>query len=444
MLGGSTLRWGARGAPFQEIDFSPRQWLERSGWPLSLSSLRPYYKRAERLIGMHADLPYDEGVWDLFGGSPLPHAETDLRFCVFQFGKTLLFGRAYREALRTASNVRVYLHANVTALDASAELDRLESVEVRTLSGRRCRFQSERFVLAAGGIENARLLLLPSPRAPHGLCNQHDLVGRFFMEHPTASVGLVESDRPRELLRIFYPGSVQGRRIEIGLSPRPEVQRAYECLNAVAAVRPTFGGDATEALRRISWELKHRRRPTQFAAGLKAMIGDPVGIARNIVLHLQGKPMHQRIESLRLEVRAEQEPNPASRVTLSEQTDALGVPRARLEWRMTRRDRNTFRVTAEEADRQLRSWGLGRVAPAAWVDAPDRPWPVDLVGGHHHMGTTRMSHNPMTGVVDSDCRAHSVENLYLAGSSVFPTAGFVNPTPTLIALAVRLADHLKN
>jgi len=444
MLGGSTWRWGARGAPLQAIDCAQRPWVAGSGWPITPNSMETYYRRAEELIGMNTDLPYDDRIWDHFGGPPVKLANGELRFCAFQFGKKLLFGHEYRRDLQSAPNVHVYLHANVAALNANSGANRIDSVEVRTLKGSRHTVHAGRFVLAAGGIENPRLLLSSNQHAPEGLCNEHDLVGRFFMEHPTASVGTVESEQVDKLLRVFSPGSLRGRLVETGWSLEPRFQKDNECLNAVAAVRPTFSKDGTEALRRISWDLKHRRRPTQLAERLGSVISDPLGVARNIVGSLQGKPMRQKADSLRLEVRSEQEPNAESRVTLSDATDALGVRRAHLEWRMTPRDRATFQLIARSAGQHLKSLGLGRLVVADWVESPDQPWPDDLVGGHHHMGTTRMSTDPTAGVVDQNCRTHSVENLFIAGSSVFPTAGFVNPTPTLIALAIRLADFLKS
>ena len=150
------------------------------------------------------------------------------------------------------------------------------------------------------------------------------------------------------------------------------------------------------------------------------------------------------IESIYLEVRTEQEPNPDSRITLGEELDALGQPCAHLHWDLTERDRHTQVVAAKAFGEELRRLGLGELQMAPWLASTEGEWSPDLVGGHHHMGTTRMSEDPHAGIVDSDCRTHAVHNLYIAGSSVFPTSGFVNPTSTLLALALRLADHLKS
>jgi len=149
------------------------------------------------------------------------------------------------------------------------------------------------------------------------------------------------------------------------------------------------------------------------------------------------------VESVQLQVRIEQEPNPDSRVTLADSTDAFGQRRAHLHWTMSERERRTMRIAAETFDRELRRLKMGRLEMAPWLTVPELRWPDDLVGGHHHMGTTRMSTDPRTGVVNANQRAHAVDNLYITGSSVFPTAGYANPTMTVLALALRLGEHLR-
>jgi choline dehydrogenase-like flavoprotein len=133
-------------------------------------------------------------------------------------------------------------------------------------------------------------------------------------------------------------------------------------------------------------------------------------------------------------------PNPNSRVMLDDKRDALGLPRAKLDWRLTDTDKTTIRIAQEELSLAFGAAGLGRVKT---VFREAGPWPSTIQGGNHHMGTTRMSADPRTGVVDSDCRVHGLANLWIGGSSVFPTTGTSNPTLTILALALRLASHLK-
>jgi choline dehydrogenase-like flavoprotein len=152
---------------------------------------------------------------------------------------------------------------------------------------------------------------------------------------------------------------------------------------------------------------------------------------------------------LYLSVRAEQAPNPASRVRLTDERDALGMPKLALDWRFSELDKRTLRVVAEQLGADLAAAGAGRVEVEEWLRDDAVPWKTDPlignhpIGGFHHMGTTRMANDPRRGVVDADCRVHGVENLFIAGSSVFPTSGWANPTLTILALALRLADHLQ-
>jgi choline dehydrogenase-like flavoprotein len=146
----------------------------------------------------------------------------------------------------------------------------------------------------------------------------------------------------------------------------------------------------------------------------------------------------QRVELLNL---LEQVPNPDSRLTLSDETDALGQRRLKLDWRFTELDWRTLRRSHEVIGMELGKGGLGRFR----MDVSEIPneWPEQTRGAHHHMGTTRMHDDPKQGVTDGNCRVHGVANLWIAGSSVFPTGGYANPTLTLVALAIRLADKLK-
>lgn len=443
LLGGSTAVWGARSAPMTELDLASRAWVPLSGWPLTLEELAPYYKAYHRLVDLHEPFDYGEGVWEALGTDPPPFDRERLRFTAFQFGRILLLGRHYRRRLERASGLDVLLHANAVELcTGGRHTDRIERVEVRTLDGRAFRVSAATFVLACGGLENARLLLLSRAADRRGLCNDGDLVGRYFMEHPTVSAGDVLADDPQALCDVFSPGQIGGRLVETGLALSPAVQSARRCLNAVAAVRMVAPDDPTQLLRELVFGIRRGELPGDTGRRLRRIAGDPIGVAGNLWRHLAGRPKRFRIERLYLELRTEQEPDPDSRVTLSQTNDALGLPRAHLHWTLSERDRETMRVAAELVEAELRRLGLGRLERAAWLDAQPAFWPDDLVGGHHHMGTTRMSDDPARGVVDRDCRAHAVDNLYIAGSSVFPTAGYVNPTPTLVALALRLADHL--
>jgi choline dehydrogenase-like flavoprotein len=200
---------------------------------------------------------------------------------------------------------------------------------------------------------------------------------------------------------------------------------------------------------RIYRSLKHQLPPDRTRRRLWHTYRDVRGALQRSI-----KPLIERARSrtglrgLYLMVRAEQAPNPDSRVILSGDRDALGVPKAALHWQLSRQDKETVSVLAETLGAEFSRVGLGTIEPSEWLDSDDAAWPVDPtvskhpIAGYHHMGTTRMSDDPSRGVVDAQCRVHGYANLYVAGSSVFPTGGWANPTLTIIALAYRLADEL--
>ena len=453
MLGGATFRWGARTAPLKPIDYQLRDWVAHSGWPIGPEDLAPYYERVYELVGAHMPFAFDDGVWHYLATRPLPFDPELFQYNGFQFGKNLLFGGVYRDALRKAADVRVLLGAQVLEIVADAAGSHIERLRIGHVGGKRATVTAKRYVLACGGIENARLLLLSNGGNPNGLANSSDTVGRFFMEHPTVSGGTIVAEPVQRIVDTFSPGLVHGRLVETALSLRPEVQRETGSLAACARAAVVVQSDATQALRELLRNLKHRRLPHQLSwyqknkfltQRLATILRDPFSIVGNAARHALGKPKRFKLASVYLELRTEQEPNPDSRVTLGPGLDRFGQRQVHLDWRLTGQDKVTMRVMTERVDAEFRRLGLGRIDMAEWLKADDLSFGADLVGGHHHLGTTRMAADPAKGVANADCRAHDIDNLYIAGSSLFPTASFVNPTATLLALTLRLANFLKS
>jgi len=452
MLGGSTFRWGARTAPLKPLDYAERDWVKPSGWPIAPAELAPFYEQVYSLVDIQMPFGFDDDVWDFLATKPEKFDPALFQYNGFQFGKNLLFGSVYRDILKRADSIEVLLGAQVLNIATDAAGRHVDHLEVGHIGGARAKVRGRRYVLAAGGIENPRLLLLSDRVNPSGLANSSDTVGRYFMEHPTVSGGRILSDRLQHIVDIFSPGLIAGRLVEVALSLTPEEQRAERLLSAYARAAVVVDeGDATQAMRELLNNLRHRRLPYQLSwyqknkwltQRLATVMRDPFSIVSNTVRHALGQPKRFRLSSVYLELRTEQEPNPDSRVTLGQSLDAFGQRQAHLHWELTEQDKRTMRVLTQKVDGELRRLGLGHLEMAPWLATDDLEFGPDLVGGHHHIGTTRMSADPAFGVVDANCRTHDIDNLFIAGSSVFPTAGFVNPTATLLALSLRLADHL--
>lgn len=436
-LGGSTALWAGQCLPPDPATFRDRAWVAHSGWPFDGLELETHLRRAEALFGIEGEV-YDERVWAGFGVPPAAVSPELLahRFSVWCPQPDL--GRLYRDALSTSVNVRLLLNATVTELSATESRQALSGVEVATPEGKRACVRARAFVLCAGGIENARLLLASD------VGNGHDVVGRFFTDHPNAhcaTVGTPSAARLQELYGLLYRGRVR-------YLPRmvlsEEVQRSREVLSCAAHPVFDFGEHSgIEAARRVYRAARAGRRPPGLRRELGRIVRDAPSLAPVAYRRFaKGRSAQTAPARVMLQTHAEQAPNPDSRVTLSEGRDRFGVPLPQVDWRLSELDRRTAQVMVETVAHEFRRLGLGEVSAEPWLAGAD--WRPRLSDSYHHMGTTRLGTDPKSSVVNGDCRVHGVEGLYVAGSSVFPASGFANPTLTLTALAIRLSDHLKD
>jgi choline dehydrogenase-like flavoprotein len=421
-FGGSTNHWEGFCRPLDPIDFEERPWIPHSGWPFDHGHLEPWYRRAAQVLEI-APFGYGLGQLRPARGRPLAlPAETELETRVVHFSPPTRFGARYRSELREAENVHVLLHANAVELRSDAEASRVEHVEVATLPGTRFRVRARGYVLAAGGIENARLLLCSNSVQASGLANHNDRVGRFFMDH---------------LFQEYDPGVV--------VMTAPARDMAFYS----APHRDRFLGHASLGLLVFSADAQRRHRlPNHGIAGFRPLapgseppLGREVASAAADLARLAPGGPGRGVHPFRahLGITSEPLPHPDNRVTLADDTDALGVRRARLHWSLGSEEKESLVRTVEVFARALGSSLQGR----ARVQLSSRYRWSRMRTSSHHVGTTRMHRDPRRGVVDPDGRTHGVANLYVAGSSVFPTAGQANPTLTLVALTLRLAEHLK-
>lgn len=450
-FGGTTVVWGGRCVPLNAIDFERRDWVPYSGWPFAKDDLTAYYRRAQQAVELGPGI-YDEQAWELLGITPPAFNPAEVRTDFWHFDRAFArYGFAHCRDLQAAPNVRILLHANVTNIQIDSDAIRVDHADIATLQGRKGRVRAKIYILAAGGIENARLLLVSRGVQPNGIANQHDLVGRFFMEHPHGRAAQVFTPDPYRLWTMYRKRfGRDGRQYAPILRAGEGLQKREGILNSCTAIKcqrtPELGLPIGKALyrsikARTDSDARGRTmwRVYKWANALSHRLSDPL-VRRMQLASGRG--------GLYLIVRAEQAPNPHSRVVLSDRRDALGVPQADLDWRLSPLDKRSVAVLAEALDNEFQRLGLGRVRIQDWLRDGTTTWPLDPtvsnhpIGGYHHIGTTRMATDPKRGVVDADGRVHGIANLYIAGSSVFPTAGWANPTLTIIALSLRLADHV--
>lgn len=411
--GGTTNSWNGWCRPLDPEDFENREWVAESGWPIEKTELETYHRRAAGVLQI---TPFEEAE----GATPteiLPiGSEAQIENSFLHCSTPTRFAQRFRKPMRRSETVRVLLNSNAVEISTNADASRVEGIVVASLAGNRFHVRARAYVLAAGGIENARLLLASNRVQKEGLGNGHDLVGRYFMDHPLLRVGfLVVPARAGSMMAYSTTGSF-GKRFRGILRLRPEVQREHRLLNALAILKP----------RRVGYL-------PELAAEVGAMAGE---------IHSFGEPELAPGATYygTLGIASEQVPNRQSRVRLAEEKDALGVPRTRLEWQLTEQDARSVRLTSEIMVRSLAASFGGR---GHLLVTETEPWPHAYTS-FHHMGATRMAPDPAKGVVDVDCRVHGIANLWVGGSSVYPTVGCSNPTFEIVSLTLRLADHLED
>jgi choline dehydrogenase-like flavoprotein len=313
--------------------------------------------------------------------------------------------------------------------------------------------QSHYIVLATGGLENARILLLSNTVQAAGLGNTNDVVGRYFMDHPwftyAAVVRFAAPDPPLPLF--FGETPVRGASVFATLAAGEKLAATLQGVGGFRVVMQKMHRvpEGVDALKAVGNALSHFRLPPHLWDQIGNILRDRDIVADSLYRTVTGlktspfasaDPTTGAITGATLDINIEQAPNAASRVTLSDKRDALGQNRLVLDWRLTDTERRTYQRAQELVGLEFGRLGIGRVNAKA---LPDHGWPEEMYGSRHHLGTTRMSDDPKTGVVDANCRVHGMENLYIAGRSVFPTSGYANPTLTIVALALRLGDELR-
>jgi choline dehydrogenase-like flavoprotein len=450
-FGGTTAIWGGRLAELDPIDLERRDWVPHSGWPIAWSDLQPYYAPARALFGLPEGAPRLDEL--AAAGVPTPGFDP----AKLEIGLWSFDGRFNRFVFSACRDIvehprcTVVTHATVVDLELDREGRTLSRLHAKSLGGRSLVVEAQAFVLAAGGLENPRLLLSSRSVMRQGIGNHGDQVGRYFMEHPHARGGRVISTGAWSLLNAFARSHrTASGEIAALVKASPGLQAQQQILNSSLTITARQPADAMQAWAMQAYtRIKHNVAPTREGRALWMTAKktakwfqrrtDPL---RPWLLHRLGR------RDIALLVRAEQAPNPRSRVLLTDQRDPMGKPRLALDWRTTELDVLSVAGLVGALREEFVRLGLGKVEPADWLSEPQAGWRTDPlisahpIGGYHHMGTTRMSDGVRSGVTDRHGRVHGVDNLFVVGSSVFPTSGWANPTLTIAALTLRTAEHL--
>lgn len=428
-FGGTTGHWAGYCSIFDPIDFKKRDWVPLSGWPISLEDINPYYPRAQQYVDI-GPYEFNVGYWQEKDRTlkPLPLDESKVWSKMWQFSPPTRFGTKYRDPIINAKNIHLFTYANLVDITANDNVSEIREVTVKNYAGKQHTVRAKHFILACSSIQNARILLAANKQVQKGLGNDYDHVGRYFMEHleiKTSSIWLAD---PADVKLYMIEYGVTKARAELAIGEK--MQQAHRILNGTSSLRPLEEAENEPAFIEIWQDGKDAME------NAVKKIENPGKVKLNIP---------KGFKPYQLFTRMEQAPNPNSRVTLDTEKDELGMPRAMLNWELTSLEKNSLRMINTIIGQEVGRVSMGRVKLYDYLqNEKDESWPIFTGGGWHHMGTTRMSEDPKNGVVDPHNKIHGLSNLYVAGASCYVTAGAVNPTLTLIALTIRLSDHLKD
>lgn len=418
-FGGTTNHWTGLVAPLSNHDFDRLGVGQLPGWPLSSADMAPYYERALAFIG-HSGRTFDETLTDELARCPFAFDRTKIAQTFLHYSAALRFGAHFAEALENASNVRVVLNATATSLETDD--GGVRRVNVSNLQAETATVTARRFVLACGAIENARILL----HAAYGV-DASALLGRCLMDHPSGPCGeVIQTGRTAlgEVFHDFIAGADKYRPV-LSLPAALLAEKPNASCYLWPSARPDLRTRLQSALRASDMERAMRD------IDQSSPVADP--------------PCGRFDGEARVQIMAvlEQVPDRNNRIVLGNNRDALGVPLPHLEWRIGESERRSLLTLLTTLGAELGRLAVGRVRLAEWL-LQDPPEPGRHLRDYNHpMGCTRMATSEDHGVVDTNCRVFGTDNLYVAGASVFATGGIHNPTLTIIALALRLANHLK-
>lgn len=404
-FGGTSNHWSGRCAIFDKVDFEQRSYFGLPGWPITRDEFFQHFNAACSVLDISTEA-FQPSQAEKWKGEKFRFSESTL-------SPPTRFGQKYFQELKESSKIDVYINANLTNINLNSEFNEVTSFEIQNYNNQKHEFSAKHYVIALGAIENARLLLNCNKQISNGIGNQNGMVGRCFMEHFNVAIGrFVADDSP-----IWKDGVVH-------LNPSENMIRELQIGNAVLAFERHAEPISYGRLKKFKQALREEVCKFESATSLTRNVFDFNCPGDGVITSM-----------------IEQTPNVNSRVLLGTEKDMFGMRRIKLDWQASENDYKTIRTLGLEVAKDMALHGSARVQLKDFI--LDNSKKVVGFDGHaHQMGTTRMSDDPKFGVVNKDLRIHGLKNIFVAGSSVFPTGGGCNPTLSLVMLSVRLGQHL--
>jgi len=444
VFGGSSTRWGGQLLTFTPDIFDPSAGMPSQAWPLRIAEIESHYSEVRDLMHVSHHSPAARRIKSLSTGRAVDSADINVRFSKWApFSKRNLASTLGPECL-ASERVTVFFHANVVGIRFREGSDRVETVTAKNYAGSIFEFESAQFIICAGTIETCRILLAAKAALGVRIGKTMDSVGRYFHDHLSFEAATITGTAKRGFVKLFTP-SLIGDTLH---TPKLEASVGLRSRENLLAVMAHFAieepeGSGIAAVRTFLQAIQRREgRSAVLKSGL-ALPRNSVDIAKLI---WGARVKKQRVitgrASITLRIDCEQATNAANRITLSEDCDAVGMPKAVIAWRISEHERRTVGIFAKAVDTYLDQLGFGAIAWNPALSEPDDSWLRFTNDAFHPMGGTRMGTDPYTSVVDSNLKVHGTANLFVASCSTFPAGGSSNPTFTLMALTLRLGAHL--
>lgn len=447
VFGGTSTRWGGQLMTYRRDDLEYRDYITNSGWPINYDSLAPYYKRAESIMKVN-DLSYECDLWDELKVKPVPFISNNFiyRFSKWASFKNRNLAKTTGRILEKSRNIDVLLHANAVEIVLKSDQKEVESIKVKSFSRDVIYVKSRYYIVCTGTIETARLLLASKSLNPRGVGNDFDNVGRYFQDHISYRAARLYPTDPKSFSNTFNPYYRGKTMHSCKIDMSKTMQSKHRSTHVMGHIAYSFSEESgLYELRRVLRAIQSKKNPipSPIAAWRILRIADDF-VRLFLGAWFRKRRLAPKKSKCYLFLEAEQMPRRDSRVMLSDELDELGMPRTILDWKISDDEKHAMQLYMDNFKSEWERLNLGK---AKWSDEiynDGHEWIGKSSDTFHQTGTTRMSVRPEDGVVDPDLKVHGVNNLYIGSCSVFPTGGTANPTLTMMALCIRLSDHIKN
>lgn len=447
VFGGSSTRWGGQLMTYRKEDFEKKPYIPDSGWPLKYQDIEPYYPRAESVMKVNS-YSYEDEFWNQMSVQPLP---LDKKRFTYRFSKWADFknrnlAKSIGISCRQSNNISVLLHANAIEVCLQEKKDHVSHIKIKSFSGKEATVKAKIFIICMGTIETARLLLASKSTSQNGVGNDHDLVGRYFQDHISYRAARLNPKSSKLFSETFNPFYRTATMHSCKVDLSAKMQDTLKCSHVMGHIDNQYSEESGfYELRRILRALQSKKNPLPSPMGAWRILRYTDDIFRLIVgARLLGRRVSSKDSTFYLQLEAEQVPSKDSRVTLDDKCDALGMPCTILDWKLSGIEKRSMRKYVELFKEEWDRLDMGESSWDEKLFKNDDTWLSGCTDTFHQTGTTRMSENPEQGVVDSTLKVHGIKNLYIASCSVFPTGGTANPTLTMMALCMRMADQIKH